>query len=64
MLPIETNIIIFEVIEFHNPQTLSETFKKFKILAMPISKTQIRLVVHLDITAEMVKQTIDVIDQL
>lgn len=64
MLPVETNIIIFEVLEQYNPQTLSKTFKKFNILVMPISKTQIRLVVHLDITPEMVNQTIDVIDKL
>lgn len=64
MMPAETNIIIFEVIGFYNPKTLAEAFKKFNVLVMPISKTQIRMVLHLDITAQMVQEAIEIIQQL
>ena len=65
MLPVETNIIIFEVVdETYTAKSLAEAFKKYDILVMPISKTQIRMVLHLDITEQMVKQTIDAIIDL
>ena len=37
---------------------------KGMILVHPISATQIRMVLHLDITEEMVKETLSVINQL
>ena len=65
MLPVETNIIIFEVKdETLTAVSLTEEFKKYDILVHPISPTQIRMVFHLDITEEMVKETINTIDQL
>ena len=65
MLPVETNIIIFEVRdETYTAKSLAEAFKKYDILVIPISSTQIRMVFHLDITEEMVKETLSVIDQL
>jgi len=64
MLPVETNIIIFEVIGFYTAKTLTEAFQKFDIRVIPISSTQIRMVLHLDISEEMVIDTIDVIQQL
>lgn len=65
MLPVETNIIIFEVAdETYTAKSLTEELKKYNILVHPISTTQIRMVFHLDITEEMVKETISVINQL
>jgi threonine aldolase len=64
MLPVETNIIIFEVINSYTAKTLAETFKNFGILVIPISAHQIRLVLHLDISEQMVAETIDVIHRL
>ena len=65
MLPVETNIIIFEVIgNQYSAKSLAEAFKKDAILVMPISATQIRMVFHLDITPQMIKETISVIIQL
>ncbi|MEO6453301.1 MAG: GntG family PLP-dependent aldolase [Ginsengibacter sp.] len=64
ILPVETNIIIFEVIEPYNPKTLADTLKKSNILVIPISKTQIRLVTHLDITEEMINKTLNVIEEI
>lgn len=65
MLPVETNIIIFEVKhDTYTAQTLTESFKKYDILVHPISPTQVRMVFHLDITEEMVSETLSVINQL
>lgn len=65
MLPVETNIIIFEVTgERYTARSLAEAFRKYDILVIPISPTQVRMVFHLDITEEMVKETIEVIDNL
>lgn len=64
MLPVETNIIIFEVTGGEwTPQKLTDHFRKEGILAMAISPTQVRMVVHLDITPEMVAKTCQVISE-
>lgn len=65
MLPVETNIIIFEVTgEHYNAKTLSAKLKEHEIYCFDISPTQIRMVFHLDISPEMVKRTIGVIETL
>jgi threonine aldolase len=65
MLPVETNIIIFEIVdETYTAKSLAEAFKKYDIHVMPISSTQIRMVFHLDVTEQMVKQTLDAIINL
>jgi threonine aldolase len=64
MYPVETNIIIFEVKGKYTAQSLTEKLKENNILVMAISATQIRMVLHLDVTEEMVKETISVIGNL
>jgi threonine aldolase len=64
ILPVETNIIIFEVKEKYTAAALQAELKKHNILAIAISKSQMRLVTHLDINAEMIAQTINLIEQL
>lgn len=64
MMPVETNIIIFEVIAPYTAASLAETFMQHNILVIPISKTQIRIVLHLCITERMVKDTIKIIENL
>jgi threonine aldolase len=64
MMPVETNIIIFEVIDFYTAGSLAETLKSYDILVIPISPTQIRMVLHLDITEQMITDTLKVIDHL
>jgi threonine aldolase len=61
MLPVETNILIFEVKGHWQPKTFTDYLKNENILVMPISDTQVRIVTHLDITPEMVKKTCAVI---
>jgi threonine aldolase len=64
ILPVETNIIIFEVSGSLSPFAFAEKMRENDIKVTVISKTQVRLVLHLDVTEEMVKKTIKVIDQL
>jgi threonine aldolase len=64
MMPVETNIIIFEVKGKYTPKTLVEVFKKKDILVSAISSSQIRMVLHLDVSDDMVKNIIKVIEFL
>ena len=64
VLPVETNIIIFELKEEITAQELVSKLKEQSILGYAISPNRIRLVVHLDISKEMVTKTIEVFNQL
>lgn len=64
ILPVETNILIFEVDGKFTPASFAERLRKDDIKVTPISKTQVRMVLHLDITKDMVKKTIKVIEEL
>jgi threonine aldolase len=64
MMPVETNIIIFEVHGSHDARSLTEKFRAYDILVMPISNRQVRMVLHLDITPDMVAETVSVINQI
>lgn len=64
IFPVETNIVIFEVHGKYTAAQLAEKFKEQNILVIAISKTHVRMVTHLNITAEMVNNTIEIINQL
>ncbi len=64
MLPVETNILIFEVKEDWTPVSFAEYLKREGIRVMAISPTQIRIVTHLDVTPEMVEKTVRVIGEM
>jgi threonine aldolase len=64
ILPVETNIIIFEVLLPYTPKSFAGELAKLSILCMPISTTQVRIVTHLDVTVEMVKNLLDIIEAL
>lgn len=61
-MPVETNIIIFEVAGRFTAKALAEKFKEQDILCIAISPTQVRMVLHLDVTGAMVKNLIEVIE--
>jgi threonine aldolase len=61
MLPVETNILIFEVIENYNVKEFCEYLKARDVLCLPISATQVRMVLHLDVTKEMVNNLVSII---
>lgn len=60
VLPVETNIIIFELSENTAPALVAQ-WKEKGLLAYAIAPNRVRLVVHLDITPEMVNRTIEII---
>lgn len=64
VLPIETNIIIFELKPGMSAKELVEKMKATDILAYAIAPDRVRLVVHLDITPAMVARTTELIDTL
>lgn len=64
VLPVETNIIIASFRAPYTPQEFMDAMKKENILMFAISPTQVRMVLHLDITPEMVERTIHVIKKL
>jgi threonine aldolase len=64
MYPVETNIIIFEVNGRYTAKSLAEKFLENDILVMAIAPTQVRMVLHLDVSEEMVLRTIEVIENL
>lgn len=61
LLPVETNIIIFELKEGHSAPDLVARLKEAQIYGYAIAPNRVRLVVHLDISADMIQQTIDTI---
>jgi threonine aldolase len=62
ILPVETNILIFEV-KNGNARQLADKFKQHNILVIPMTPTQIRMVLHLDVSKEMVGRVINVINE-
>ena len=64
ILPVETNIVIFEVKNKYTPASFVARLKDENILSYAISPTQVRMVVHLDINSAMIKKTIETINQL
>lgn len=64
LLPVETNIIIFELKETGSAPRFVAKLKENGILAYAIAPSRVRLVVHLDISPEMVSRTIDIISTL
>jgi threonine aldolase len=59
VFPVETNIIIFETVAA--AETIVEKLKKNNVLCYATAADRVRLVVHLDITEEMVSKTIEII---
>lgn len=64
VLPVETNILIFEVIDCHTPVSFCDRLKEENILCVPISPTQVRMVTHLDIGNEMIKNLVSLLESM
>lgn len=64
ILDVETNIIIFEIKGRLSAAAFVAAMKEKNILMFAISPTQVRMVLHLDITESMVQQTIDAIEKM
>lgn len=64
ILPVETNLVIFEVKGRYTAATLVDTLKHYDIHSLAISPTQIRMVTHLDITRAMTDRLLQVLNEL
>lgn len=64
VLPVETNIIIFELNDTITAPELVSRLKEQDILGYAIATNRVRLVTHLDITPAMTEKTIQVFNQL
>lgn len=64
ILPVETNIIIFELADHVDNKKFSEQLYKHNIVANPYESTAIRFVVHLDIDDAKLEKAIEVLENL
>lgn len=64
VLPVETNIVIFELNDTITAPDLVSKLKLENILGYAISPNRVRLVLHLDINEQMVNKTIEVFNSL
>jgi threonine aldolase len=64
ILPVETNIVIFEVQGRYTAKELEHLLAAQNVFCIAMSATQIRFVFHLDVTSQMVEQLLDVINAL
>lgn len=61
VLPVYTNIVVFEIVENIGFNTILEKLSNENILAVAFGPQQIRLVTHLNFTDEMLEKTIEVL---
>lgn len=64
VLPVSTNIVIATIRAPWKPAQITGLLKAEQILALPVSPTQIRMVLHLGITSEMAAITVNTIREL
>ena len=64
LMPVDTNIIIFELNEHKDADHLVEELKHKGILCGTFGKQMIRFVTHLDLTADQTQQTIEILKKL
>jgi threonine aldolase len=64
VLPVETNIIIFELKEDFTAPAMVAKLKEQGILCYAITPGRVRFVLHLDITEEMVNKTLNIFSTL
>jgi threonine aldolase len=64
VLPIETNLVIFELIDGQDPKQFIYTMKEKEILLLTISDKRLRIVTHLDISSTMVENFIKILDSM
>ena len=62
VLPVETNLVIFEFKDHENPNHFISKMRSQDILLLTISDKRLRIVTHLDITEEMVENFIKKIE--
>lgn len=64
VMPVDTNIVIFELVAAVTPTLFLEKIGNHSIKALAFSATEIRLVTHLDFDDAMLQKTITTLNQL
>lgn len=64
VLPVETNIVIGEIVSDFSAVQFTDFLRTRNILAMPIAPQQVRFVTHLGINADMMSETLHAIEQM
>jgi threonine aldolase len=64
IMPVDTNIVIFELIPSVTPSAFLEVLAGYQIKALAFSATEIRLVTHLDFDDGMLHKVVDVFSTL
>ncbi len=64
VIPVETNIVVAELIEGLTPSAAVEQLQAQGVLAVPFGSRQIRFVTHLDIDEELISFTFDTLPKL
>lgn len=61
VLPVETNLVIFELNDEENPHSFISRMKEKEVLLLTISDNRLRIVTHLDISEEMVSDFLKIL---
>ena len=64
VLPVETNIVIAVMTGAYTPAAFVQALKEQNILAYVMTPTQVRFVLHLDITPDALSKTIETIQKI
>ncbi len=64
VMPVDTNIVLFEVAANLTPEKVLAKFNENNIKALPFSQTEIRLVTHLDFNDEMLNKTTEIFKKI
>jgi threonine aldolase len=64
VLPVETNLVIFELIDGKDPKSFISSLKQQEILLLTISNKRLRIVTHLDISTAKVDHFLEILDQI
>ena len=64
IMPVDTNIVIFELVNLVTPEKFLEAISQHQIKALAFSATEIRMVTHLDFDDRMLDRTIEVLGKL
>jgi len=64
VLPVETNLVIFELIDGEDPKAFITTMRGKGILLLTITDKRLRIVTHLDISSTMVNHFLEILDQI
>lgn len=64
MLPVETNIVIFEITGPFTAAGFCEFMKQRNILCLPVSSSEVRMVTHLDVHQQHVNNLLQLIESM